>query len=85
MNPIGPEWLPQARAGVQRERRNFLLGGSSLIVQPPASFPVIAKHSSALRTIINRDPTPLHGLADYTFRGAIGELFKELNPLVSDG
>ena len=34
--------------------------------------------------IINRDPTPLDSLADFNYRGAIGEFFKELNPLLSD-
>lgn len=63
----------------------FIVVGSSLVVQPAASFPVVAKQNGALLAIVNREPTPLDDLADYHYRGAIGEFFKELNPLVADG
>jgi NAD-dependent deacetylase len=63
----------------------FIVVGSSLVVQPAASFPVIAKQNGALLAIINREPTPLDTLADYHYRGAIGEFFTELNPLLADG
>jgi NAD-dependent deacetylase len=63
----------------------FIVVGSSLVVQPAASFPVIAKQNGALLAIINREPTPLDSLADYNFRGPIGEFFTELNPLLTDG
>lgn len=63
----------------------FIVVGSSLVVQPAASFPVIAKQNGALLAIINREPTPLDALADFNFRGAIGEFFTELNPLLADG
>lgn len=61
----------------------FVVIGSSLQVQPAASFPVIAKRSGAILAIINRDPTPFDDLADYNYRGAIGEFFGKLNPLLS--
>jgi NAD-dependent deacetylase len=63
----------------------FVVAGSSLVVQPAASFPVIAKQNGARLAIVNREPTPLDNLADYNFRGAIGEFFTELNPLLADG
>ena len=63
----------------------FIVVGSSLVVQPAASFPVIAKQNGALLAIINREPTPLDTLADYHYRGAIGEFFTGLNPLLTDG
>ncbi|MBI4491116.1 MAG: Sir2 family NAD-dependent protein deacetylase [Deltaproteobacteria bacterium] len=63
----------------------FIVVGSSLQVQPAASFPVIAKQSGALLAIINRDATPLDSLADFNSRGAIGDFFRQLNPLVADG
>ena len=45
-----------------------------------------APYSSQNRlAIINRDPTPLDSLADFIHRGAIGEFFSKLNPLLSDG
>ncbi len=63
----------------------FAVIGSSLVVQPAASFPVLAKQSSAFLAIINRDPTPLDSLADFNHRGAIGDFFTQLNPLLHDG
>ncbi|TAJ97570.1 sigma factor regulator FecR [bacterium] len=62
----------------------FIVVGSSLQVQPAASFPVLAKQSGAFLAIINRDPTPLDSLAYFNHRGAIGEFFRELNLLLSD-
>ena len=63
----------------------FIVVGSSLVVQPAASFPVVAKENGALLAIVNREPTPLDDLADYNYRGAIGEFFTQLNPLLADG
>jgi NAD-dependent deacetylase len=63
----------------------FIVVGSSLVVQPAASFPTLAKQSGAFLAIINRDPTPLDSLADFNHRGTIGEFFKELNRLIADG
>jgi NAD-dependent deacetylase len=62
----------------------FIVLGSSLQVQPAASFPIIAKRSGALLAIINRDETPLDDLADFVYLGGIGEFFGKLNPLLSD-
>ena len=63
----------------------FIVIGSSLQVQPAASFPVLAKQSGALLAIVNRDPTPLDDIADFVHHGAIGDFFIELNPLIQDG
>jgi len=60
----------------------FIVVGSSLVVQPAASFPVIAKQSGALLAIINRDETPADSLADYRWNKGIGDFFERLNPLV---
>jgi NAD-dependent deacetylase len=62
----------------------FVVVGSSLQVQPAASFPVIAKRSGALLAIVNRDPTPLDNIADFVHHGAIGGFFQDLQPLLSD-
>jgi len=62
----------------------FIVIGSSLQVQPAASFPVIAKQAGALLAIINRDDTPLDELADFAHHGAIGEFFAKLHPLLID-
>jgi len=70
---------------VSEEAEIFVVVGSSLVVQPAASFPVIAKHNGALLAILNRDPTPLDSVADFIFQEAIGEFFAKLLPLVADG
>jgi NAD-dependent deacetylase len=62
----------------------FIVVGSSLQVQPAASFPVIAKRSGALLAIVNRDPTPLDDMADFVHHGAIGEFFRQLSTLLGD-
>ena len=68
-----------ARARAWSEQAEiFIVAGSSLQVQPAASFPVIAKRSGALLGIINRDPTPLDGSADFHWQGGIGEFFENL-------
>lgn len=67
------------------EAEIFIVVGSSLVVHPAASFPVIAKQSGALVAVINRDATPLDALADFNLHSAIGEFFTMLNPLLSDG
>lgn len=56
----------------------FIVIGSSLQVQPAASFPVVAKRGGALLAIVNRDPTPLDDYADFIHNGAIGEFFTQL-------
>ena len=61
----------------------FIVVGSSLQVQPAATFPVIAKRSGALLAIINRDPTPLDDLADFVHNGAIGDFFSQLKALLN--
>lgn len=56
----------------------FLAVGSSLQVQPAASLPMAAKYQGANLVIVNRDPTPLDGIADHVLRGPIGALFSAL-------
>ncbi len=77
------EAMKQAQAWSE-QAQVFIVIGSSLQVQPAASFPVIAKRSGALLAIINRDETPLDELADFIYRGAIGEFFEKLAPLLID-
>jgi NAD-dependent deacetylase len=52
----------------------FIAIGSSLIVHPAASLPVLAKKGGARLVIINREATPLDSLADLVLRGEIGEI-----------
>lgn len=46
--------------------------GSSLVVEPAASIPRIAKGNGAKLVIINRDETPLDCVADLVIRAGIG-------------
>lgn len=57
----------------------FLALGSSLVVEPAASLPRIAAESGARLVIINRDPTPLDGMAALTVHAALGDVFERLN------
>ena len=45
----------------------FIVVGSSLVVQPAAQLPVLAKQRGANLIIINIGETPLDGLADFVF------------------
>jgi len=50
----------------------FLAIGSSLVVYPAAGFPELAKRNGARLIILNRDPTPLDGIADLVLHSEIG-------------
>jgi len=50
----------------------FMVIGSSLVVQPAASMPLVAKERGAKLVIINRDPTPYDRLADHVIHGPAG-------------
>ena len=50
----------------------FLAIGSSLVVEPAASLPRLAKRSGARLAIINQTQTPLDPLADLVIREPIG-------------
>lgn len=50
----------------------FLVLGSSLSVFPAADLPALAKQQGARLVIINRDPTPLDGIADLVIHDGIG-------------
>lgn len=52
----------------------FIVIGSSLVVQPAASMPLVAKRNGAKLVIINRDPTPYDDLADLVVHGLAGSI-----------
>lgn len=51
----------------------FIVIGSSLVVHPAASFPLVAKRNGARLVILNREETPLDGYADLVLHEEIGE------------
>lgn len=74
--------LPQdvmARAAAAAEACDLLLAvGSSLVVEPAASIPRLARQAGARLVIVNREPTPLDGIADAVVRGEIGVVLPAL-------
>ena len=56
----------------------MLAVGSSLVVEPAASIPRVARFAGARLVIVNRDPTPLDRIADAVVRGEIGVVLPEL-------
>jgi NAD-dependent deacetylase len=75
---LSPQVL-QSAIGWAREADLFLAIGSSLVVTPAAELPALAKESGARLVIINREPTPLDGIADLVVRGAIGESIRQID------
>ncbi len=74
---MAQEWTEQAEI--------FIVMGSSLQVQPAASFPAIAKRNGALLAIINREEGPLDETADFVHNGAIGEFCAKFGEMIADG
>ena len=58
----------------------FLALGSSLVVQPAAGIPRLARESGARLVIVNREQTPLDPWADLVFREGIGEVLERVVP-----
>jgi NAD-dependent deacetylase len=60
----------------------FLAIGSSLVVQPAAGLPWMARQAGARLVIINRDPTPLDDHAHLVIRASIGETLSAVDKLL---
>jgi NAD-dependent deacetylase len=58
----------------------FLVIGSSLVVQPAAALPALAKEDGADLIIINKDPTPLDRIAEMVFREPAAMVMQNLLP-----
>ncbi len=56
----------------------FIVIGSSLVVEPAASMPRIAKRSGAKLVIINRDPTPYDDRADIVIHDSAGSTMAKI-------
>lgn len=56
----------------------FLTLGSSLVVYPAAQLPEIAKKRGARLVIINREATPLDGIADLVIHAPLGEAIQAI-------
>jgi NAD-dependent deacetylase len=58
----------------------FIVLGSSLVVFPAASFPLLAKRNGATLAIINREPTDLDPVADLVLHDEIGPTLTAIVP-----
>ncbi len=63
----------------------FIVIGSSLVVQPAASMPLVAKRNGARLVIINRDPTPCDDMADIVIHGQAGPTMASILEYVKKG
>ncbi|MCP4786685.1 MAG: NAD-dependent protein deacylase [Fuerstiella sp.] len=58
---------------------HYFAMGSSLVVEPAASLPRLAKQNGANLVIINRDETPQDDLADWVIHASIGDTLKAID------
>ena len=56
----------------------MIAAGSTLVVQPAASFPLIAKKNGAILAIITQSDTPLDNNADFVFHEKLGDFIDRL-------
>lgn len=61
----------------------FIALGSSLVVEPAASLPLVAKERGAKLVIINRDATPLDSVADWVINGPLGETLSQIDGAIA--
>ncbi len=58
----------------------MMVVGTSAVVQPAASFPLIARQNGAYVVEINAEKTPISGMVDESLIGKAGEIFGKLKP-----
>lgn len=73
-----PEGEMQRAAEAAMAADIFISIGSSLVVEPAASFPRLAKQSGARLVILNQQETPLDDIADLVIRDSIGATMRAL-------
>jgi NAD-dependent deacetylase len=93
--PLKPATISFGQAMPERETEEayhrsstsdlFLVIGSSLVVQPAASMPLVAKRSGAKLVIINRDITPCDEIANLVFHDQAGSTMAALLSQVEKG
>lgn len=69
----------EAAIQLSRDADCFLAMGSSLVVEPAASLPRLAKQEGSRLIIINREPTPVDGLADAVIHASIGQSLAQID------
>jgi NAD-dependent deacetylase len=76
-----PTKVLQQAAAMLRQTDLVLAIGTSLVVEPAASLPRIARDRGAKLVIINRDPTPLDGAAHIVVHTPIGATLTAIDRL----
>ena len=56
----------------------MIAAGSTLVVQPAAAFPFLAKQNGAALAIITQSDTPLDDIADFVFHEKLGDFIERL-------
>jgi NAD-dependent deacetylase len=62
----------------------MLVVGTSAVVQPAASMPILARQAGAFVVEINPDPTPISPYVDLTLRGKAGEIMPRVVEALRD-
>lgn len=73
-----PVTVLEEAINVTNECDLFLAIGSSLVVQPAASLPLMAKEKGAKLVIINKDATPLDSIADIVFHSSASGVLNKI-------
>ncbi len=73
-----PEEVLRLSLEAVRECTFFLVAGTSAVVQPAASMPLMAKEGGAYVVEVNFEPTPISPHVDESIMGKAGEVLPEL-------
>jgi len=74
---LSPQTLAQAEAGARRCEVLFSIGTSAAVF-PAAQLPLTALQAGAMVVEVNKDPTPLTGMATFSLLGLAGEILSHL-------
>ncbi|MFQ5663867.1 MAG: NAD-dependent deacetylase [Terriglobia bacterium] len=73
-----PEGVLREALGAAQRAQVLLVVGTSALVQPAASLPLVAQQAGARVVEVNPEETPLSAAADASFRGPAGEIVPRL-------
>jgi NAD-dependent protein deacetylase/lipoamidase len=73
-----PATVLEEAVAESRECDLFMVVGSSLVVQPAASLPVMAKENGAKLVILNKDATPLDHMADLVIHDSASVILDQI-------
>jgi NAD-dependent deacetylase len=84
---FGETLPPDALEGAVRQSQQcdlFFALGTSSVVQPAASLPLLAKQMGACVVEVNPEETPISHVADLVLRGPAGEVLPAVDALLGD-